>query len=377
MRIAFLRKKYTFHGGAEGILQDILSLLVKEGHEVHVFAIKWEGAIPSEKVHFHKVPAIRFNSFLRDLSFAVSTYYMMKNRRDCFDIIQSYDKTLFQDVLYVADGCHIEWLKQRLKRKGLLEKLAVLINPYHWLILTIEKMIYKGGKFRKIIALSEMVKKNIMDNYHVSGDDIATIYHRIDIDKFHPRNAELYRREIRERHSIGEDEFVVLFVGSGFERKGVPYLLDAIELLDQPVTALVVGKGPQEKFIRHGRKQKVIFCGPQKDVPKYYGASDIFVLLAMYEPFGLVCLEAMASGLPVVTSRYSGAAEIIQDNVHGFVVPEPDDIRGTANRIALLLDKEKRLMMGRNARDLAEKFGFKGYTDEIMKLYNGIIQQKK
>jgi len=165
MKIAILRKKYTFHGGAEGFSQSIIKQLAGTGHEVHIYAMKWDSNPTAKNIYFHKVPAITFNSTLRDLSFALSACRLLK--REPFDIIQSHDKTLYQDIYRAGDGCHIEWLGQRWKRTGLVGKLSIAFNPYHWLVLFMERLIFKGHRFKKVIAISELVKKNIIEHYNV------------------------------------------------------------------------------------------------------------------------------------------------------------------------------------------------------------------
>jgi UDP-glucose:(heptosyl)LPS alpha-1,3-glucosyltransferase len=156
-------------------------------------------------------------------------------------------------------------------------------------------MIFKQRRYRKIIAISEMVKRDIIENYKVPADDIDIIYNPVDLEKFHPGHREKYRQEIRRQYGIEDREFVALFVGSGFERKGVGYLIEAAELLDAPVTVMIVGKGKGDKFRHIIRRQRVIFCGPQKHVERYYVAADAFVFPTIYEPFN-VHLEALASG---------------------------------------------------------------------------------
>ena len=374
MKIAILRKKYTFHGGAEGFSQSLITQLSGEGHEVHIYAIAWTGVPPARNVYFHKVPAVTFNSFLRDLTFALSSKRQVE--RDHYDVIQSHDKTLCQDVYRAGDGCHSEWLRQRWRRTGLFGRLSMLLNPYHWLILGLERSIFKKHRYRKIMAISEMVKKNIIENYGVPADDIVVIFNGVDLERFHPKNKERYRQEVRRQYGVTDTEFVTLFVGSGFERKGVKYLLEAAELLDVPVTIMIVGKGSEEKF-RHGvRKQRVIFCGPQKQIERYYAAADAFVFPTIYEPFGNVHLEALASGLPVITTKNSGASEVIEQGRNGFVVKAPEDIRAIAEGMQKLLDRDLLRAMAGEARRTAEKFTFERYTGEIMGLYSGIMKEK-
>ncbi len=379
MRIAVIRKKYTFHGGAEGFSSSFIERLAAEGHEIHVFAIKWQtGDGPGENIYFHKVPAVTFNSFLRDLTFAVSAFFLLKKQRKYFDIIQTHDKTLYQDIYRAGDGCHIEWLRQRWKRAGIAGKLSIVLNPYHRLILALERNIFNHRHYKKIIAISEMVKRNILENYRVRPEDIEVIYNGVDTEKFSPGNKAKYRDEVRRKHGLAGDDFVVLFVGSGFERKGVEFLVKAVESIPAPVSALVVGKGPGSKFKNAVKRQNIIFCGPQKDIFKYYAAADIFVFPTIYEPFGNVHLEALASGLPVITTMNSGAAEIIRDGVHGFVVKEPEDVGYIAEKIQYFLDNKDMLSsMSEGARRLAEGFTFERHMDKIHKLYERVIAEKE
>lgn len=367
MKIAIIRKKYTFHGGAEGFSQSLITQLANAGHEIHIFAIEWTGSPPEKNVFFHKVPAITFNSILRDLTFAISSYFLLKKER--FDIIQSHDKTLYQDIYRAGDGCHVEWLKQRWKRTGLFGKLSIVFNPYHWLILFLERLIFKGHRFKKVIAISELVKKNIVEHYGVDEKDIEVIYNGVDLEKFHPRNKELYRKEIRAIYNIPDDEFVVLFVGSGFERKGVEFLIKAVELAPKKLTLLIVGKGSNKKLRGLIKKQNIIFCGPQRDIYKYYAASDIFVFPTIYEPFGNVHLEALASGLPVITTKLSGASEIIKEGVQGFIIDKPENINEIAQKILYLMNADNLKNMAIEARRLAEHFSFKEHISNMSKFF--------
>lgn len=367
MKIAIIRKKYTYHGGAESFSGSFIESLSARGHKVHIFAIEWQAEGRHPNIHFHRVPAITFISLLRDLSFAVSSYFMLKRRRDRFDIIQSHDKTLYQDIYRAGDGCHIEWLRQRWKRTGIWGKLSIALNPYHWLILGLERSIFKGHRFQKVIAISELVKKNIIDHYDVPPDDIEVIYNGVDLERFTPDNRGRYRAEIRKQYGLGEDDFVVLFVGSGFERKGVRYLIEAVGSIQEPVHVMIVGRGKAEAA------DNIIFCGPQRDIHKYYAAADIFVFPTIYEPFGNVHLEALASGLPIITTKSSGAAEIIEDGKQGFVVNAPDDIKAIAARIELLFTNRGELRsMSAEARALAERFNLVNHVNIIMSLYESL-----
>jgi UDP-glucose:(heptosyl)LPS alpha-1,3-glucosyltransferase len=382
VKIAIIRKKYTFHGGAESFSSSLIKHLADKDHEIHIFAIKWETDKQYKNIYFHKVPAITFISFLRDFSFALSSYYLLKKQKNRFDIIQTHDKTLFQDIYRAGDGCHIEWLKQRWKRLGLAGRVSIILNPYHWLILGLERSIFKKHRFKKIIAISRLVKDNIMDNYRVPSADIEVIYNGVDLERFHPDNRKKYRNEIRQKYGLTGDDFVVLFVGSGFERKGVKYLIEAVESISKPLTLMIVGKGSGKRFkkpphpvpLPNGeRGRRIIFCGPQKEIYKYYAAADVFVFPTIYEPFGNVHLEALASGLPVITTKNSGASEIIENGKQGFVIENPEGIiEEIVERIIHIMDRNVNQRMSVEARKLAESFSFEKHIQKMHELYNTI-----
>jgi len=376
VKIAVLRKKYTFHGGAEGYSGSFIEKLAEAGHEIHIFAIKWQINGPHKNVHFHKVPAVTVNSFFRDLTFAISSLVILRKGRRNFDIIQTHDKTVYQDIYRAGDGCHIEWLRQRWQRTGLWGKLSIVFNPYHWLILVLERSIFRQHRYRRIIAISEMVKNNIVEHYGVTPSDIEVVYNGVDLEKFHPSNKNKYRTEIRQKHGLKNSDFVVLFMGSGFKRKGVGYLIKAVESISEPVSVLIVGKDAKHLMstLARGIRQNIIFCGAQRENYKYYAAADIFVFPTVYEPFGNVHLEALASGLPVITTRNSGAAEIIKDGIHGFVLQKAEDFQNMADQINFFLHNSNKLeAMGKNARQLAEEFTFESHINKILALYQRVI----
>jgi UDP-glucose:(heptosyl)LPS alpha-1,3-glucosyltransferase len=375
MKIAIVRKKYSFHGGAERFSHSLVKRLAGEHYDIHIFAIKWDAEDLPHNIHFHSIKAPTFNSLVRDLFFVLLTY--IKISKDEFDIIQTHDKTLMQDIYRAGDGCHREWIRQRWKRVGMLKKLSIILNPYHWFILILEWMIFKGHRFKKVIAISEFVKRNIVENYGVKKTDIDVIYNGVDLDKFTPSNRDMYRGEIRKRHSIERDETVALFVGSGFERKGVGYLLEAVSGLSDHITVLIVGKGTTRRFGKYLGKQKIIFCGPRKDIEKYYAAADLFVFPTMYEPFGNVHLEALASGLPVITTALSGGSEAIEDGKDGFVVDRPENMDMMRAAIRKLLDGDKRKEMSVNARKKAETFSIDRHISETLRLYSKVRDDKR
>ena len=181
--------------------------------------------------------------------------------------------------------------------------------------------------------------------------------------RFHPKNRSKYRAIIREDLRIPESSILILFVGSGFERKGLKALLRATQhFRSENWRLLIVGKGKWSKYLKFipaNLRSKVLYKEPTPDIEKYYSAADIFALPSIYEPFGNANLEALASGLPVITTRNCGSADIIQHGQNGLIVETPESSREIAKNINILFNQALRRSMGQKGRVLAEKFSIK------------------
>ncbi|MFQ5443360.1 MAG: glycosyltransferase family 4 protein [Nitrospinales bacterium] len=374
MKIAVIRQKYVNYGGAEKLSVEFARLMAKAGHEIHIFANQWS---PSShpNIHFHKVPVIKLNSYLRFLSFAWFAKQQVKRER--FDIIQSHERTLCQDIFWAADGSHKEWLERRREYLFPAKRLLVALNPFHRLVLKYEKAIFAQGNYKKIVAISEMVKKNILKHYDIPQDDIVVFYNGVNLEKFHPRNKTQYRDPIRKQLDIPEHALLLMYTGSGFERKGLKFLLQSLEFLEKKEWRLLaVGKGNWKRYLAFApaeAREKIICLDPVNDIEKYYAAADVFILPSIYDPFGIVSLEAQAASLPVVVSRFCGAAEIIEHGHNGLVVEDPGRPREIAEKINLLFDPSLRQRMGEEARKLAENYPDKNFAEQIIGLYKELV----
>jgi UDP-glucose:(heptosyl)LPS alpha-1,3-glucosyltransferase len=262
----------------------------------------------------------------RDRGFARAACALISQER--FDLVQSYERLACCDVFHAVDGVHAEWLAQRRRVQSDVGRLGVRINPHHRYLLKAERAMYASPRLRAVICISEMVKQNVMQHYGVAEQRLHVIYGSIDCATFHPGLRDEHRAALRQQFAIADDARVALFVGSGFERKGVAGFLSAVASVEGLV-GLVVG---HDKHIaryraaanRLGLAGRVIFTGGIGDVRPYYAASDVFLMPTLYEPFGLVFGEAMACGLPVITSPQAGAADWIEHGVNGFVVDPLD-----------------------------------------------------
>ena len=374
MKIAIIRQKFVLYGGAEQFVQGYIHQLAEAGHDIHIFANQWT---PSKhpRIHVHPVSSFKFNAFIRTLSFA--WFACRAVEKDTFDIIQSHEKTWRQDVYRVGDGCHKEWLEQRKRFLPALKGFFLSFNPFHQLILKLEKNMFESGQCRKFIAISQMVKNDILKHYHCPPQNISVVYNGVDLKRFNPENKNLHRERIRKELGISEKSLLILFVGSGFERKGLKYLLEATQFLgSEDWRLLIMGKGRWKQYIQcapESLRSRIIHKEPVPEIEKYYSSADIFALPSIYEPFGNANLEALATGLPVITTRHCGAADIIQHRHNGLIVENPESSKEIADNINSLFDPALRQTMSQNARILAEQFSLDKNTQEMLSAYKEIL----
>jgi len=232
-------------------------------------------------------------------------------------------------------------------------------------------------KADKIIAVSEAVRQ-FMSHIASHPEKIEVIPNGIDLEQFIcSSNGKRFRREL----DLPLDAPIVLFVGRFSIRKGVHVLIDAFKHVVKEIPdarLLIAGKGFLKEYLKHRVKVNKITdnvnflgCISGKVLAKFYAASDIFVCPSVFaEAFGIVILEAMASGKPVITTKVGGIPEIIDHEVNGLLV-EPHDVKELSNAIIRLLsDKKERLEMGRNARRKVEEYyDWKKLVFEVLSVY--------
>ena len=325
MKLALIRARYDPFGGAERFLNSAADSLVAQGASPTIITRAWPQSAGAAIAH--KIVNPRFvTSAGRDRGFARAACELLQTEK--FDLVQSYERLACCDVFHAVDGVHAEWLAQRKRVQSPLKQFGVRINPHHRYVLDAERRMYHSPKLRAVICISRMVKQDVLRHYHIAPEKLHVIYGSIDTEMFHPRLRDQHRHDLRKQLGIAVDVPVAIYVGSGFERKGVAGFLTSVARVPG-LNAIVVGR---DKRMAHyqalansiGLTNRVIFTGGISDVRPYYAASDVFVMPTLYEPFGLVFGEAMACGLPVVASSQSGAADWIEHGVDGFVVDALD-----------------------------------------------------
>jgi UDP-glucose:(heptosyl)LPS alpha-1,3-glucosyltransferase len=335
LKIAFVRRGYSPSGGAESYLKQLGKAIVDLGHEAQLITTDdW----PPNEWPFGPMTKLRAIS---PIGFADE----LENARSQIrcDVLMSLERIWRCDVYRAGDGVHQAWLNRRRKFEMPLQRFVRGVNRKHQAVLKLEESLFAKVGAARVIANSEMVKREIVDFYHYPADKIDIVRTGVALEKF--RFDHEFREKCRAELKLKPDEISLLFAGSGWERKGLRFAIEAFELCrDRNLRVLVAGRGDAHayKSKRFFTKEPIRFLGEAADMRPIYAAADIFILPSIYDPFSNACLEALASGLPVVTTRANGFSEIIEDGVHGSIVDLPNNTLALRDAIHVWSDQSRR-----------------------------------
>ena len=355
MRVALVIERFEpAGGGMEAVAWQVAHGLADAGDEVHVVARQ---AAESRAVTFHPVEVrsgwqpLRVSRFAREAARTAP-------RRD-FDVVHAFSRTLDQDVYRAGGGSHADYMKRVYPAWG---RRLRRFSPRHALLLGIEQRIFEDDS-QTIQCGSELVRSEIAHRFGVPERRLAVIYNGVDVERFQPREAPPHNRDA-----------VWLFAGSGWRRKGLDTALAALAGGPKEARLRVAGRdaaSPWKRMAaRLGVADRVSFLGPQGDMAALYRQVDGLLLPTRYDAFANVCLEAAASGLPVVTSGANGSGELLRDA--GVVVEDPEDVSGFSAALERLADPDLRAGLGRRARAIAESHTWPGHIEQLRDLYRKV-----
>jgi UDP-glucose:(heptosyl)LPS alpha-1,3-glucosyltransferase len=355
MKIGFVRRGFSPSGGAESYLNRLARGITNAGHDVELFTTdEW----PIEAWPFGPMRQMRASS---PIAFA-DEIARLPTAADC-DLLMSLERIWRCDVYRAGDGVHRAWLERRAKFSGPLRKLLGALNRKHTGIFRLEEALLAERGAGWVLANSRMVKDEIVKFYGYPEEQIDLIYNGVPLEIF--SNARNRRSEQRQNLHLTEDEIALLFVGSGWERKGLRQAIDATAACsNSKLRLLVAGRGNAARF----KTEHVEFLGEISDVTTLYAAADIFVLPTLYDPFSNACLEALASGLPVITTRDNGFSEIIEDGIHGSVVDHTRDIDALRAAILFWSDAAKRKDALAQILERAAQFDISRNVDQTLRV---------
>lgn len=376
MKIAIVRQRYNPFGGAERFVEAALSALGSQNLDLTLITREWQGDIENGGRRVLVCNPKHFGRLQRDRSFSGAVQQAIDQEH--FDIVQSHERIPGCTVFRAGDGVHAAWLEQRARIQTSLGRLGSRLSPWHRYTLAAERAMFADPRLKAVICISELVRRDVQRFYHVPDEKLHVIYNGIDLERFHPQNATIHRQRVRQEYGIPADAPVFLYVGSGFERKGVAPLLKAFARANlADARLLVVGSDKHLSRYRQmagrlGIGEHVRFAGGVHDPVPYYGAADIFVLPTLYEPLSNAVLEALACGLPAIVSNTCGAAELISPGLNGDICDALDDAM-----LARLLRSHAQCVGNSQTRDSARNavlhLSLKAMSERLCALYRGLL----
>lgn len=368
MTIYFVRFNSTPFGGAENFLSRLKEELASRG--IQTAAVS--GGSFGEGTFAIEVPKF-LPSWLRVLLFAFRACSFLSKREG---VVFSLERIPCADVYRAGDGVHREWMRIKLSHESRLKRIGTFFSPLNYVYLWLERRTFENSKL--IIANSQRVKRDIVKHYDIDEKKIAVVYNGV--PQAPSMDAQSAKIALCEEFGINADAKVLLFVGSGFFRKGAKQFLQIFAALRvENTVAFIVGKerciGAYRALAKKlGVADCVIFTGARRDVARFYAAADVFLFPTIYEPFSNVCLEAMAQGCAVFTTQANGASEILDGQ---YVIKADETAETTAATIDALLSDEKSLSAAKSQNiETAAKLSISRNADETLKLLETISPKR-
>ena len=351
--IGLARRGYSSTGGAEAFLRRFAGALGDAGHSSRLYTTAdWPRA---EWAAGEVIPLSGRTP--REFADAITS----QNPRGECDLLFSLERVWACDGYRAGDGVHAAWLQRRAAIEPPWRSKLHRFNPKHRQLLALEFALFAGGGAKKIIVNSQMVAFEIREHYGVAPDRIRLVYNGLP--------AASFERPLRPERSH-RPELRVLFAGSGWLRKGLAQAIAAIDLLPASLhpVLFVAGRGDPEKFSASNR---VRYLGPVADMAAQYDAADLFLLPTVYDPFSNACLEALAAGLPVITTRANGFAEILPADAAGTAVNNPLDAAALAAALEHWADPARLRSARPAAREIASAFTIEKTVAQTLEALTG------
>ena len=397
MNIAFCYESVLpARGGCETYIADLARRLLADRHEVHIYACRWDARALADGVQFHAIAGSWAPRFLKPWVFGQRCLQAMSQNRH--DVTIGFDKTWGQDVLYPQGGLHAASAEHNLRKHANpgvrhLARFVKCFDAAHWSYSFLERRQYLTSAPPLIVVNSHMVRDHFMRHYHIPPGQLHVVRSSIDPQRFPEQDRLKCRLEYRKRCGIAPHEVVGLFAAMNYHLKGLEPLLHSAnrllarpEFVDNPPSfrLMVVGNPKARAYVKLARKlgisDVVRFVGYCQEMRNAYFAADFLVHPTFYDPCSLVVLEALACGLPIITTGYNGASELMHPSMphqEGYVLRDPHDHQELSWCLAQMLDPGRRHAFAQAARRTAAQWTFEQHYRQLMTVMVEAAQRKQ
>jgi len=327
--IALIRSGYSPFGGIEMHALSLMNKLLAHGTQIDLLTLPHQDwPIKHSHLNVVELGVNRGNRLFQSWIFNQSVRKYLTGRS--FHCVFSMDQVDSCTHIHAGGGSHKTFLHIKNQGSSFVSRLFRKISLFHNYIISLEKKAFTADALQKIRCCSEMVKQDILKHYQVPENKLIVVHNGIDwtgIGSIFDNRISMIN-QLQKKHALNPDWKLILFLGSGFYRKGLDIAIRGLQYMDDDFHLLVIGKGSPKSFLKianHiGVENRVHILGPQEKGWKYASICKGFILPSRYEPFGRAAAEAQSMGLPALVSDRTGYAELIQDKKNGIVMKFPD-----------------------------------------------------
>ena len=388
MRVALVF--HDFYRGESLPLERVILArgLATQGVEVHVYANPDGRLEPLDGVEFHDVRPLmrsrgRVGHAVECGSFAWRATRVLRERRRDYDIIDASGTSSWEHDVVRVHAVQLamqrrwpDWGGRDIKAARLHAAAAPVVRPTVGIARATQKLQFRPGRFLRAAAVTELVADDLVSVFGIPRDLVDVVPYPIEA----PGNCAA-REEFRRQLGLASHTPLALFVGHDFQRKGLDVAIRALGEAPGEAQLAVVGGGDGDPFRaeaeRQGLSHRVHFLGPTIDAGPWFAAADVFVLPTREDVWAMVVIEAMASGLPVITTAGAGASAVVEESRAGIVVAEPQPAKVAAALTSLLEDGRQREMMGKHGRLAAERYGEKAHALAMLDVYERALAARE
>jgi len=392
MNVALIIERIEpWRGGAETSTLQFAGHLSRLGCRVHMVTTT---SIPSTPdLTIVPIRANRAFRAIKTLAFAWRAARYVRSQD--FDIVHSITPCQAADIYQPRGGTVPETLERNLAiRSGAtmrcLKRIGQGLSLKYRIIAHLERKLLTRRPPPWVIAISSYVSDQLRRHYDFDDARVRQVFNGVDPDVTPVEDRVKERAALRRQFGLADDDLVLLCVAHNFKLKGVAKLIEALahrrtdpsgsaraHRRADRTYALIVGRDKPNPFAklaeRRGVADRVLFAGPTQRIAAFFHAADILVHPTFYDPCSRVVLEAMAAGLPVITTRFNGAAERMTDGLEGYVIDSPQDVAALADRIDRLADDDHRRACAVHASRAIESVTMKAHAEQARALYEELL----
>jgi UDP-glucose:(heptosyl)LPS alpha-1,3-glucosyltransferase len=364
-------------GGIERASFELAERLAACGHTVDYHAARCSMGTP-RGVQFRPVRILSGMDSLELATFSCSARKQLAS--GFYDVTHSHGTVPGCDIV-TAHSCHRAGLNAMKtfgaapagahRNRGITDRVR----------LEMEKRIYRKRAYRRVIAVADGVRRELIDSYGIADEDVVVIPNGVDLGEFSPEIRARKSADARHSWGLARGDEVILFVGNEFHRKGLRLAIEAVARVRKPGRKLlVIGKDDPAPYLRYaeelGIASAVIMAGTVREMSSAYAAADLFLLPSSYEAFSLALIEAAASGLPLLSTRVNGSVELIRPEVNGLFIPQNAAVIAECLEGVLGNDALRR-KMGEEARKCALPYSWEAIADRTVAVYEEVVRLRK